>query len=102
NGLLPFTAGWLIHNVFHVSKLHPFISPAFNAHPQPSLTPVAAVNLPTLAVALVISHRLLCSGTQFLVTLEGSTDGDSIWDTELALHNPNLVIAFYKHSHNLA
>ena len=69
---------WLIHDVFHVSKLTPFKSPAFPSQSAPSPVPaILADDAPVLAS--VLDSRALRNTSHFLVLLAGQDREDARW-----------------------
>lgn len=82
---LALSDSWLIHNVFHVSKIHLFL-PATFATQLSADTQIPAIVPPNLphTVAQVLNYCALHSGTQFLVCLEGTAPEDSFWESALS------------------
>ena len=95
---LPST--WKIHDVFHVSKLTPFRTPAFPSQTASSLAP-AIVDNDNNPLAKIITHKSLRNKSIYLALLAGESIEDARWFSELDLSNlpdPNGVFLSYNSS----
>ncbi|KAH9475921.1 hypothetical protein JR316_0011482 [Psilocybe cubensis] len=62
-------------------------------------TPLPALANP--AVAQVLDHRKLRSGTQYLISFKGTRPEDAIWVTQPNIFDPNKLIDIYNATNRL-
>jgi len=74
---LQLPTSWKIHDVFHTSKLIPFVSPKFPSQFNPIVVPELAETAPVLQS--VISHRQLRNKTLYLILLQNQNPEDAKW-----------------------
>jgi len=70
---------WKIHDVFHTSKLTPYITPKFTSQLDPIIIPDLAEALPVMQS--IIAHRNLSNKTLCLVLLQNQDPEDATWVT---------------------
>jgi transposase InsO family protein len=93
---LELPQSWKIHNVFHVSKLVPFVSPQFPSQLEPPRIPEIPNETP--CISSIISHRELRNTRHFLVLLRGQNAEDAKWldpATLASYDDPNNVLRSY-------
>ena len=87
---------WRIHDVFHTSKLTPYIKPKFPSQLDPIIVPNLADTLPVLQS--IIDHRSLRNKTLYLVLLQNQNPEDATWityDRMSTLLDPLSIVASY-------
>lgn len=95
---LQLPSSWLIHDVFHISKLTPFTaSPVFpSQQATPVIPPVLADEAPTLSK--ILEHRALRNSSRYLILLSGQDDADATWVSlreACSFRDPNNVLGAY-------
>jgi hypothetical protein len=94
---LKLPTSWKIHDVFHTSKLIPFITPKFPSQFQPVVVPELAETAPVLES--IISHHQLHKKTFYLILLQDQNPEDAKWvsyEFLQTLSDPHSILNMYK------
>jgi len=92
---LPTT--WKIHDVFHISKLTPFVTPKFPSQFKPFVVP-ELTDTPQI-VQSILSHRQLHNKTLYLILLQDQDPENAKWlpeDFLLQLSDPLGIVDAYR------
>lgn len=93
---LELPSSWKIHDVFHVSKLTPFVAPSFAS--QTSSPSIPEIPDDTPIIASVLNHHNLRHARHFLVLLENQSREDATWmdsSSAATYPDPNNVLSDY-------
>jgi hypothetical protein len=94
---LKLPTSWKIYDVFHTSKLIPFITPKFPSQFQPVVVPELAETAPVLES--IISHRHLRNKTFYLILLQDQNPEDAKWvsyEFLQTLSDPHSILNTYR------
>ncbi|KAJ3489900.1 hypothetical protein NLJ89_g11486 [Agrocybe chaxingu] len=87
---------WRIHDVFHVSKLSPYVQPAFPNQAAPQNDPTPVPLQPDNVPEVILEHKLLRRGNLYLVKWSGNAYEDASWTHESKIPPDDPILLDYK------
>jgi hypothetical protein len=96
---LRLPSSWKIHDVFHTSKLTPYVTPKFPSQTDPIIVPDLANT--SAVLQSIIDHHKLRKKTLYLVLLQNQDPEDATWisrETLSTFLDPLSIVASYHHN----
>ena len=90
---------WWIHNVFNVSKLHPYSPPTIPGQRNPPPPEIKIDGEMEYEVEEIIDSCLIQGKLQYLIKWKGYTTENNMWEPETNLKHAQVLICRYHVAH---